>query len=196
MCLYAEDIFPFRENFPKCLEAVLAQLPLGVLEIYFYLRQAGFSLFQPCHCPPHPQCFPLTLNLIKHVGRGLVMLEPVGHLQGKGAHSVSEHWAQCRDEVMDNWTWERGTTVSLELSWSHTGPGACGVVHSPRHMGDISTVKVGGEGTGQLRHLVGNLKKKKKRSWHLPGLWGSSIPLLTQRHLDTGDVTCAPALVP
>lgn len=46
-------------------------------------------------------------------------------MQGEGTHPVSEHWEQCRDEVMDKGIlpWERGTTVSLELSWPHTGPG-------------------------------------------------------------------------
>lgn len=54
---------------------------------------------------------------------------------------------------MDKWilSWE-GVTVSLELSWSHAGPAACGVVFSP-----ISTMKVRGEGTDQLCHLIGNV---------------------------------------
>lgn len=79
---------------------------------------------------------------------------------------------------MDKWilSWERGTTVSLELSWSHTSPGVCGVVLSPRHTGDISTIKMGGEGTDQLSHLIGNLPEYEGEKPASPWTLGLQYP--------------------
>lgn len=91
---------------------------------------------------------------------------------------MSEHWAQSRDEVMDKWilSWGTGTAVGPELSWSHSGPGACGVALSPSHTGDISTVKVGGEGTDQLCHLTGNLTEHEGEKPASPWTLGLQYP--------------------
>lgn len=60
---------------------------------------------------------------------------------------------------------------SLELFWSHTGHGACGVVLSP-----ISTMEVGGEGTDQLCHLTGNLTEYEGEKPASPWALGLQCP--------------------